>query len=149
MDKTSNRRPAWPDVVRSQSRRRKQQQRQVLRSRLLPYFTSQRQSVHIRQLQVENRRVKWLALAEQPQRVPAVQRLLDDHSPLFGPVFDNAPIGGIILHNQQPFARQLWLRALPGGRRGGRSRARQNREMKCCSLTGIALHPDFSAHQLG
>ena len=149
MDKTGNRRPGGPDVVRSQSCRRKQQQWQVLRSRLLAYFTGQRQSVHIRQLQVENRRVKWLALAEQPQRVPAVQRLLDDHSPLFGPVFDNAPIGGIILHNQQPFARQLWLSTLPGGRRGGRSRARQNREMKGGSFGGIAFHPNFSTHQFG
>ena len=115
MDKTGNRRPGWPDVVRSQSRRRKQQQRQVPRRRLLAYFTGQRQSVHIRQLQVENRRIKWLALGQQPQGVSAVERLLDDHSPLFGPVFDNAPIGCIIFHDQQPFARQLWLSALPGG----------------------------------
>ena len=148
MDGDRNTGGQWTRTITAGVPRRQQEQWRVTPGRLLADFLGQRETIFVRQFQIEDHGIKQIALRQQRERVAAVRSRFHGHAPILAALRDDAPVGGVVFDDQQALARKLGLRVLPGRRLAGGGCPRRDRKMECGPLARIALDPDLPPKQL-
>src|SRR5947207_3895036 len=106
-------------------------------------FLGERQSIHVRQLQVQNRGVEGPVLGQGAQRFVAVAGGYGAQTPLLRPLRDNPLIGEVVFDDEQALAGKLGLRQLPGRWTVSGGGAGQESKMEGSAFAGITLDPDL------
>ena len=74
-------------------------------------FVRQRGAIHIRHVHIQDGQVKGVAAAQPLQGFMGRAGLTRQHAPFFGLQDQDAPVGGIIIHDEQAFPGQVRLLA--------------------------------------
>ena len=131
------------------SERTEQHQRQ--RGVALTDFARQRHAVHLGHVHVDDGQIERLTLFEPTQRFLRRFSRPRSHAPFGRLQFEDAPIGGVVVDDQHPFALQRALHAdeVALTREGKIADRRNDAERERRSFAGtLTLGPHASAHQL-
>ena len=108
-------------------------------------FSGESEAIHVRQLEIQEQRIKRAAPGKKVQSGAAAGGRFNGEAPLSGALRDDTLIGHVVFDDEQALAQQLRLLALPdwrGGRSGGIG---GDGEVKRGALASIAVNPDFAA----
>ena len=109
----------------------------------------QRQAIHARHLQIGDDEIERIAASNPFQRRVRRGRIARQHAPRFDLQRQDAPIGVVVVDDQQPLAVQLHWRSVELNVRLKVGRGfSQNRKVERRANTDFALDPHRAAHEL-
>ena len=112
-------------------------------------FLGQVNAVHPRHVHVHNHQIEGVSPSNPGQGLGRRAGLAGDHPPVLGLQDDDAPVGGVVVHDQQAPPGQARLLAAKAGRSLGNRWFGPDGKMEGRALSGDAFHPHGAAHHLG